>query len=301
MPSVGVVHLVRAANGIEPLVRFLASYRENPGGIAHEFIILLKGFTGRREQPRQGVLREYDQVLAPLPHRRLFVADVGFDIGAYFQAAAALDCEHLCFLNSYSVIRDAQWLGKMHRYCGQGGVGIIGATGSYQSIYSDSLSPPDAEAEALGLPLQGRTANWPPWLRRIARGLKHRVLRVYFRRIFPPFPNYHVRTNGFLVSRRLLLAIEAPTIRWKMDGYRFESGTRSLTRQILALGLRPVVVGRDGRAYEKEDWPASNTFWQEDQANLLLADNQTEAYAKGDPATRWRYARYAWGDQARPR
>jgi hypothetical protein len=301
VPSIGLVYLVRAANGIEPLARFLASYGKNPGGIPHELIILLKGFTDRRGQPRRNLLREYDRELAPLPHKRLYVADVGFDIGAYLQAAAALDCEHLCFLNSFSVLRDEQWLGKMHQYCMQTGIGLIGATGSFQSIYSDSLSPPDAEAEALGLPLQGRTANWPPWLRRIARSLKHRVLRVYFRRIFPPFPNYHVRTNGFLISRRVLLAICPAPIRSKMDAYRFESGMGSLTRQILAMGLRPVLVGRDGRAYEKEEWPASNTFWQEEQENLLVADNQTEAYARGGTAIRWRYARYAWGDQARPR
>jgi hypothetical protein len=301
VPSIGLVYLVRAANGIKPLVRFLASYGKNPGGIPHELIILLKGFTDRRGQPRRGLLREYDQALALLHHRQLFVSDVGFDIGAYFQAVVALDYDHLCFLNSFSVLRDEQWLGKMHQYCMRSGIGLIGATGSYQSIYSDSLSPPSAKAEALGLPLQGRTNGGSSWLARSARSLKRRVLRGYFRRSFPPFPNYHVRTNGFLVSRRVLLAIDPPLIRWKMDGYRFESGTRSLTRQILAMGLRPVLVGRDGRAYEKEEWPGSNTFWQEDQANLLVADNQTEAYARGDAATRWRYARYAWGNQARPR
>jgi hypothetical protein len=62
----------------------------------------------------------------------------------------------------------------------------------------------------------------------------------------------------------------------KLSAYKFESGKESLTNQVRNLGLRVLVVGRDGQAYDPEHWHRSNTFWQSREENLLVADNQTE-------------------------
>jgi hypothetical protein len=69
---------------------------------------------------------------------------------------------------------------------------------------------------------------------------------------------------------------------------------------ILRAGLRPLVVGKDGRCYEKEEWHTSNTFWQGDQQNLLVADNQTNDYQNGSAERRLFLSRYAWGENAAP-
>ncbi len=86
----------------------------------------------------------------------------------------------------------------------------------------------------------------------------------------------------------------------KHSAYKFESGVEGLTSRIRRLGQKALVVGRDGRGYEPETWPLSNTFWQSREENLLVADNQTELYMEADAATRAELAQYAWGDQARP-
>ncbi len=289
MPRVGLVHLVRAANGIEPLRRFLTSYERNPGGIAHDFIVALKGFTNEHGESLRELPDAFDQALARIHHQRLFVRDNGYDIVPYFVAAETLHYDYFCFVNSYSVILDANWLAKLYRHGCRAEVGIVGATGSSQSFYSDQKTrrpPADRGHRALS-----RSVWW----------LKRRVLRLYFRRSFPPFPNYHIRTNCFMIRRDVMASIARPVIRSKMDGYRFESGKRSMTGQIMERGLKALVVGKDGRAYEKEEWSQSNTFWQGDQGNLLVADNQTEAYTKGDSAVRCQYARLAWADEARAR
>ena len=44
----------------------------------------------------------------------------------------------------------------------------------------------------------------------------------------------------------------------------------SFTHQILQRGLHPVVVGRDGRAYDIDGWPASATYRAGGQQNLLV-------------------------------
>ena len=84
----------------------------------------------------------------------------------------------------------------------------------------------------------------------------------------------------------------------KRDTYLLESGPHSFTRQILARGLRPVVVGRDGRAYDIEEWSASATYRAEDQRNLLIADNRTRDWERASTRLRRRLSRDAWGSQA---
>ena len=85
-----------------------------------------------------------------------------------------------------------------------------------------------------------------------------------------------------------------PDVRTKSEAYKLESGKHSLTHQVLQAGKRAIVVGRDGIGYDKEQWIFSNTFWQRNQANLLVEDNQTRQYAQGTAETRKRLSLHAW-------
>ena len=49
MKELCLVHLARACNGIEPFRRFLDSYRDNPGGIDHDLLVVFKGFERQEE------------------------------------------------------------------------------------------------------------------------------------------------------------------------------------------------------------------------------------------------------------
>jgi hypothetical protein len=85
----------------------------------------------------------------------------------------------------------------------------------------------------------------------------------------------------------------------KFSAYKFESGIEGMTNQVLRLGLRVLVVGRDGQGYPPELWHASNTYWQSRQENLLVADNQTDVYLTSDPAWAAELSFHAWGEFAR--
>lgn len=301
MTGVAVVHLVRRQNGAAPLERFLESYRAHPAGVAHELVILFKGFRGERGT------RVYDYLLKGLPHRRLIVPDRGFDLHAYFTAVERLDYDYFCFLNSYSRILCASWLEKMHRWIILDGVGLVGATGSSQSIASGYLDHVHAMRD---LPLLKRIQTnakrmlADPRLSTLARQVTYVALNKVGiwrpARDFPLFPNYHLRTNAFMGARQTLRRVRLGPMRMKLSAYKFESGKTSLTIQVLKLGLRVLVVGRDGDGYEPERWHLSNTFWQAGEENLLVADNQTEAYLAAAPAARAKFAQYAWGELARP-
>lgn len=276
MATVCVVHLVRHKNGLAPFRSFLESYLGHPAGIDHDVLILYKGFA------RHADIESYEALLADVHHSFLMVTDSGFDLGPYFLAAEKSENEYLCFLNSFSVILDDDWLLKLYRHISTPGVGLVGATGSWGSICPGRIG-------------SDRT---PPLWKRLLRPLTWRASRAFFSIYFEAFPNYHVRTNGFLIARDTMLGIRHGRVSTKIHAYLLESGRNSITRQIERRGLRPLVVGKDGRGYEKQEWDASNTFWRDGQSNLLIADNQTRGYAAETPENQRMRESFAWGHAA---
>lgn len=113
-----------------------------------------------------------------------------------------------------------------------------------------------------------------------------------------PFPNPNIRTTGFFVHRDSFLSLDPGPLAEKYDGNLFEAGPNSMTRQIIRAGKRPVVVGRDGKAFDIDDWPRSRTFRSGSQSNLLIADNRTQHYALSGRRKRERLAKLNYGDGA---
>lgn len=279
MADICVVHLVRFRNGLEPFAKFLRSYASHSAGIDHQLLIIYKGF------PSVASASAYEKLLEPFPHKTLFVRDFGFDIRPYFVAVRKFDYKYFMFMNSFSLILEEKWLEKMYKYVSQDDVGLVGATGSLQSMYTDAF-------------------NWvitrdiyPFWkfiLAKSFRRLRCWILPCFF----APLPNYHIRTNAFMTSREIMLKIRCGLMLNKRNAWMFESGLHGFTRQILNMNLRVLMVGRDGVGYEKEYWHESNIYKQHGQENLLIADNQTITYEIGDNNTRRDESFKAWGDKS---
>ena len=273
--QIGVVHLVRACNGIAPFQRFLATYQTCHGGIAHDLLIVYKGF----DSPE--TLQSYNALLAeykfPATYQPLQISDAGFDISAYSVAARHFPHAFLCFVNSYTQLRDTLWLSKLYTHLTQDGVGVVGASGSWET-FVPSLLHERARLNKRGL--AGRIRGY---------------LRLGYQQMrYPAFPNPHIRTNGFMLSRTLLLELRGSNPRNKEGAWEFENSRRSMTCQIRARGLRPLIVGKDGIGYEIEQWPRSNTFRLGNQANLLMTDNRTEEYANATPDAKRALSEAAW-------
>lgn len=277
-PAIAVAHLVRHANDPAAFRSFLESYQANPAGVPHELIVIFKGF------PKAGIPADYRMLLEGIPHRAFFLRDFGFDIRPYLAVAKSFPHEHFVFLNSYSRILVPGWLEALYSQATRPGVGLVGATGSHQSILTDFL---DLHAAAL----RPNLIAWKRWILAVLRGARYMTT---VRGRFPPFPNYHIRTNAFMASRRVLNGLRGGMILRKWDAYRFESGAESMTHQVINAGLLPLVVGRDGRGHRPDDWHEARTFWIGAQENLLVSDNQTRAYADGDASLQERLAFHAW-------
>jgi hypothetical protein len=259
VPEICVVHLVWAPLGTAPLERFARSYRQHAAGIDHRLLIAFNGF---EEEHSLAAVRG---VVADLRHEEIRLPQPRLDLAAYREVAAGeTRAGVLCFLNSYSELLCAGWLSSLVGQLEGSRVGMVSATGSMESAYT----------------------AWLP------------VLRLLLRPRYPPFPNPHLRTNAFAIRRETMLDLRWPAVTTKGGALALESGRRSITRQLWAGGLRTLVVGRDGAAYDVDRWHASATFRSGGQDNLLVADNRTQQFASADPVFRRRLAELAWGPQA---
>jgi hypothetical protein len=223
--GIALFYLARGADAdhLASIRRFVKAYRSQPAGVAHELVVIFKGFASK------GALDGARAAMSGVAFQEVHTGDETFDLGAYADAILRVNCARAAFLNTGSEPVSSSWLGKLNAALDLPGMGLVGASGSFQ------VGP--------------------------AGGY---------------FPNIHVRTNAFMMrtplARRTLGGL---TIRSKLDAYRAEHGSSNLTRQVVACGLTVAIVGANGRAYAPEWWKGSRTFHQGDQANLLVADNQT--------------------------
>ncbi len=130
--SVAVVFLLRwdDATWREHAVRFMRSYQAFHAGIDHRLYVALKGFE------TAGGVEEAGRILGGLDHQAIVVPEEGRDIGAYLAISQRLSEARVCFLNSHSEILGGHWLLKLDRNLDQPRVGMVGATGSYESLHA---------------------------------------------------------------------------------------------------------------------------------------------------------------------
>ncbi len=264
-----------------------------PAEAEHDLLILFKGFDFAQART------EYQQLLAPFQHISMDMPDEGVDITAYMAAVKTYvsNYRYFCFLNSYSLIQDTGWLRKLYTHISDTAVGLVGASGSWVSHRTNVLAHLQNPAAYLRSKKNNIAADNVVSAKKGARiaSLLEFVLHMpTYLTAFDPWPNYFIRTNGFMVSGELLLTLGLPKVKTKLDAYRFESGKEGLTRKILGLGKAVKVVGKDGKAYDKEAWDRSNTLFQSEQENLLIADNRTNEYQFGTAERRLYLSAKAW-------
>jgi hypothetical protein len=282
-----VLFLLRGVDGGAPAARtFFDSYRDYRAGCDHELVVLMKGWDG---------VEGRDEAIAMARREAAFVIDLpddGYDWGAYMRAAGQLPHDWFCFLNTYSRILAPDWLAKLRRAAEVPGVAAAGASGSFGTALP-SLGLVSARFQDVRQ-RRGVAVATAAAIQCVA-GYPNGMAQL--RPHFCEMPNPHLRSNAFLVRRADFLAFAAATRipESKKAALVLENGRESLTSFLRADGRVTVVVGADGMAYRPENWPESGTFWVPGQENLLIADNQTQAYAEAAAYRRRFLERAAWG------
>ncbi|WP_392544870.1 hypothetical protein [Oryzobacter telluris] len=122
-----VVHLVSASYGTGPVEQFADAYRRHDPGCPHRLLVLLSGIRADRAPQHLVALQgiEYDAMEVPRST---------IDLQSYRVAAAEVQTRRLCFLNSHSAPVSDGWLRRLDEAWRAPGVGLVGATGSWESM-----------------------------------------------------------------------------------------------------------------------------------------------------------------------
>jgi len=248
--TIAVAYLARGMDkdSLLSFERFLSSYKRNLSGAEHSLYVIFKGFEHEVDLEKARVL------FSSVPYTPVFLADHSFDIGAYIEWANMIDEDLICVFNTASEILTPDWLRKLATNLAMPNVGLVGATGSYESLSELNSA-------------------------------------------FQAFPNIHIRSTAFMIDRSLFCSITKDLrLVNKIDAFHFESGPKSLTRQVLAQRKEILLVGRNGRGYSPALWPISDTFRQGLQKNLLVSDNQTRNYLALPWKEKREFVTRTWGE-----
>lgn len=129
---VAVVYLARSAHGINAFAPFVESYKKFPPEFPHDLILIGKGMTKAGERAATAAL------FSGIPHTLEVIPDDGMDIHAYLRMAKILPHEYVLFCNTYTHFLGAGWLRKMMAAADMPRVGLVGASGSYESLVSSN-------------------------------------------------------------------------------------------------------------------------------------------------------------------
>lgn len=275
--SIAVVYIARGFGAGAPAAKlFFESYIKNKPDISHTLYVVIKGWSDESD------LEYIYKSCSAFNAKVIKLDDDGFDWGAYIRASKMLNEQWVCFLNSHSRPCSPKWLEILSEAANIPNVGAVGATGSWSTwAFRDpfwAINAMSVLQYPIRLPLQ--------------------IYKHYkYGKNYLPFPNYHLRSNAFLIKRELFVefcqTIQIPTT--KADAHILESGRIGLSSYIRDAGLELRVCGSNGLSYKPSEWILSETFRTPNQPNLLVGDNQTYNYDVARLYSKQRLEYAAWG------
>ena len=134
---IAVFYLLRGADAfyMESVRRFLAAYATFSAGVEHDLFVIFKGFSS------EAALAAARAEFHATAFQEIHTGDDSLDLGAYADAIMRTPCSRACFLNTSSEPAASHWLLKLDRALDLPGVGIAGASGSFEAGVGGAMFP----------------------------------------------------------------------------------------------------------------------------------------------------------------
>ena len=133
--NVSVLYLARVQDGLKEITEFLQSYKIFPTQVDHELLVVVKGLDRDKDCETINSLLNSCSVAANL----IWVSDeIGFDMDTYkwIVTQNIIQTEFILCLKTSSRICSSSWLEKYVDLFADPALGLVGATGSYESLQS---------------------------------------------------------------------------------------------------------------------------------------------------------------------
>jgi len=129
--SISIFYIARLKdlNSTLSFKSFAKSYAQHQAGINHNLYIIFKGFDNQKNIDRAKLC------FKELSYKSLFFKDEGYDIGTYIEAARMVDSKFICCFKTSTIILSENWLLKFYVNLIIPTVGLVGSTGSFESLH----------------------------------------------------------------------------------------------------------------------------------------------------------------------
>lgn len=295
--SVDILYIARGLDyGIKQVEDFFSSYdlhplidctEKNQQIPKYTLNILAKGWENKEDEYSKlcKIAEKHNAKIIDLP-------DSGFDLGAYFLAANQLKSDYILCLVSSSIILNDNWLIKfVNAYKNNKKLGLLGACGSWEKTPNPWYFWRDK--------LKKYSKN--SLCETIIKNIKKYKYKIKIKLLFNKnlsLPNYHVRTNAFMIKRSLYIEFikKYGIPKSKLDCYCLESAYKSLTKFVLNKKMQVGVLGKDGKVYPPEEWKNSKTYTSSDLSNVIIKDKYYDFYVSKNYIDRKIRETFVWGD-----
>jgi hypothetical protein len=288
--KIDIIYIARGADwGVETAQKFFKSYMEHPAGCEHNLLVAAKAW----ENDPQGY-EKLKQLAQSCGAKIVDLPDDGFCFGAHFRAAQLSDADYIFPMTSTSQILQDDWLLKFKKAFEENKKLKHAGTGGFWAL----LNEPSIK-DFINENSKRKFGNKKSLARSIYKKLEYLkdidlVLKEKFQ---PPFPNYLIRSNAYMICRKMYLEfMEKYGIpKNKFEACQLESGVyKGLSKFVERKGFKIGVLGADGRLYKKHEWPESKTGFAPDLSNVIIKDWHYDNYLSADPQTKLVLDKWAW-------
>ncbi|MCL1972084.1 MAG: hypothetical protein FWG57_03740 [Endomicrobia bacterium] len=272
---------------------FFDSYKKHNAGFNHNLFIAAKSY-----EHNPTAYKELTELAKENNAKTIELPDDGMEFAAFYRAAKQCKSKYIFCINSRNIILKNGWL----NFFAQAAINnesykLIGSAGSWENIFPNiflkifnKIFKRYPKQNAPELQLIKETVN----LRIKASRIKDAIFRPCF------FPNFHIRTNNFLIDRQLYIEYidKYGFPRNKYESCKIESGHNSLTRFILNRGFDIGVIGANSKLYKTHEWDKSETFRNSSSDNLIIGDHHCKHYLNCTKNVKIYLEKQTWGYSA---
>ena len=243
-----VVYVFSKFDDISRFKNFINSYKDNPPGYPHKFLICFKLLDDSKLNLCRSIASNitYDEFIDP-------VQENDFEFKTMERAIQKYNDYIVLFLISHCCFEKKNWLKIISEAFNDNS--FMGFSGSNESIFS-SL--------------------------RFKKFWKiYSYLKQYFnlKKNFQKFPNPHIRGPSFVLKQSDFLEyVQNKKYLDKMDAVKTECGKYSMTNFFIRKGYSVFIINSSGKKYDLNNMEESMTYCNAPVADVLISDRHHRKY-----------------------
>ena len=266
MHDIIVCYVCTKFDDFDSIDHFIKNYKKYSSGLKHKLLICYKMLNTKSINMCEKKINKIKHIKYLDPSTQN-----DFDFGSFYRVSKKFSKYKIFFLTSSDYPVKKFWLRNIVKHYAANS--LIGTSASYESMLS-----------SLKLKKFFKIFDF--------------VIKVFkFKKYFPPFPNPHIRSTGFLISAKNYIDFyKNKSCKSKFDAWKLESGKGGLTNFFISRKYMVYVVNSDGIKFAINHWHLSKTFNYAEQNKFIISDKHTRKYLNLKSKEKKIFQLLTWGN-----